>query len=243
MACRCALDSLYRYMYLHLGTYHNLLWHLPDSSQAQPLFDEQFVTCLSVQYFHLKSKEIRENFSGMIKKLKRNLIVLYTEINFLPNIVYWSRILLFCVQIHLLFFWRHYIHVTLKKNSTVIIHYCNFLVCFGGISALFDRAMVHIVMSAGNNNFHSKSTTTNGLITCLLAFTLTVHVKSTRVPTLLHNASPLYILCYAYISHSNSLLAITILALVWVSHSNTTVIHFSSRTLARAITIDFITIF
>ena len=116
MACRCALDSLYRYMYLHLGTYHNLLWHLPDSSQAQPLFDEQFVTCLSVQYFHLKSKEIRENFSGMIKKLKRNLIVLYTEINFLPNIVYWSRILLFCVQIHLLFFWRHYYTCNIKKK-------------------------------------------------------------------------------------------------------------------------------
>ena len=157
VACRCPLDSQYRYMYLHLGTYHNLLWHLPDSSQAQLLFDEQFVTCLSVQYFHLKSKEMRENFSGMIKKLKRNLIVLYmyTEINFLSNIVYWSGILLFCVQIHLLFFWRHYIHVTLK-NSTVIIHYCNFLVCFGCISAVFDWAMVHIVTSAAKTTFTQR---------------------------------------------------------------------------------------
>lgn len=48
-------------MYLHLGTYHSLLWHLPNSSQAQLLFVEQFVICLLVQYFHLKSKEIKEN--------------------------------------------------------------------------------------------------------------------------------------------------------------------------------------
>ena len=91
-----------------------------------------------------------------------------------------------------------------------------------------------IVMRAGNNNFHSKSPTANGLITSLLTFTLTVHVKSTGEHTLQHNVSPLYILYYAYISYS--LLAITVLALVRVSHSNITVIHFSSRTLARAIT-------
>ena len=92
------------------------------------------------------------------------------------------------------------------------------------------------VTRAGNNNFHSKSPTANGLITCLLAFSLTVNAKSTREQTLQHNVSPLYILYYAYISHS--LLVITVLALVRVSHSNTTVIHFSSRTLARAITLS-----
>ena len=93
---------------------------------------------------------------------------------------------------------------------------------------------VYIVTRAGNNNFHTKSPTANDLITCLLAFRLTVHAKSTREHTLQHNVSPLYILYYAYISYS--LLAITVLALVRVSHSNITVIHFSSRTLAHAIT-------
>ena len=92
------------------------------------------------------------------------------------------------------------------------------------------------VTRAGNNNFHSKSPTANGLITGLLTFSLTVHVKSTREQTLQHNVSPLYILYYAYISYS--LLAITVLPLVRVSHSNITVIHFSSRTLARAITLS-----
>ena len=218
VACRCTLDSQYRYMYLHLGTYHNLLWHLPDSSQAQLLFDEQFVTCLSVQYFHLKSKEMRENFSGMIKKLKRNLIVLYmyTEINFLSNIVYWSGILLFCVQIHLLFFWRHYIHVTLKKLHSNYALLQLFGVLWWHISCVW-LSHGSYCNERSKNNFHSKSPTTNGLITCLLAFSLTVHVKSTRVPTLLHNVSPLYILCYTYISHSNSLLAITVLSSTCVS--------------------------
>ena len=93
-----------------------------------------------------------------------------------------------------------------------------------------------IVTRAGSNNFHSKSPTANGLITCLLAFSLTAHAKSTGVQTLLHNVSLLYILYYAYISHSS--LAITVLALVRVSHSNTTVIHFSTRTLARANTLS-----
>ena len=94
----------------------------------------------------------------------------------------------------------------------------------------------YIVTRASNNNFHSKSPTANGLIACLLAFSLTVHVKSTKVQTQLHNVSPLYIMCYTYISHS--LLVITVLALVRVSHSNTTVIHFSTRTLARANTLS-----
>ena len=89
----------------------------------------------------------------------------------------------------------------------------------------WNRVSKHYVTRAGNNNFHSKSPTANGLITCLLAFTLTVHAKSTGVHTLQHNVSPLYILYYAYISHS--LLAITVLALVRVSHSNITVIHFA----------------
>ena len=99
---------------------------------------------------------------------------------------------------------------------------------------LRGRDTIHIVTRAGNNNFHSKSPTANGLITCLLAFSLTVHAKSTREHALQHNVSPLYILYYAYISYS--LLAITVSALVRVSHSNITVIHFSSRTLAPAIT-------
>ena len=35
----------------------------------------------------------------------------------------------------------------------------------------------HIVTRAENNNFYSKSPMANGLITCLLAFTLTVHAN------------------------------------------------------------------
>ena len=92
------------------------------------------------------------------------------------------------------------------------------------------------VTPVGNNNFHSTTPTANGLITCLLAFSLTPHVKSTRAHTQLHNASPLYILSYEYIAHS--LLAITVLAFVRASYSNTTVIHFSTRILARSITLS-----
>ena len=98
------------------------------------------------------------------------------------------------------------------------------------------RPFHHIVTRAGNNNFHSKTTTANGLITCLLAFSLTPHVKSTRAHTLLHNVSLVYLLSYEYIAHS--LLAITVLAFVRASYSNTTVIHFSTRILARAITLS-----
>ena len=94
----------------------------------------------------------------------------------------------------------------------------------------------YTVTHAGNNNFHSKSPTANGLITCLLTFSLTAHVKSTRAHTLLHNVSLLYILYYEYIAHS--LLAITVFAFVRASHSNTTVIHFSTPIFARAITLS-----
>ena len=50
-----------------------------------------------------------------------------------------------------------------------------------------------IVTHAGNNNLHSKSPTVNGLITGLLTFSLTAHVKSTRAHTLLHHVSLLFI--------------------------------------------------
>ena len=115
--------------------------------------------------------------------------------------------------------------VIVKKSYTCFIikvPKLNLNFCRPTIIYHSDRSDNNIVTHAGNNNFHSKSPTANGLITCLLAFSLTALAKSTRVQTLLHNVSPLYILYYAYISHS--LLTITILALVRVSHSNTTVI-------------------
>ena len=78
----------------------------------------------------------------------------------------------------------------------------------------------------------------NGLTTCLLAFSLTLHGKSTNksTHTLLHNVSLLYVLYYEYIAHS--LHAITVLALVQVSHSNTTIILCSMGTLACAIALS-----
>ena len=57
-----------------------------------------------------------------------------------------------------------------------------------------------------------------------------------RAHTLLHNGSLLFILYYEYIAHS--LLAITIFAFAGASHSDTTVIHFSTRIVARAITLS-----
>ena len=91
------------------------------------------------------------------------------------------------------------------------------------------------VTCIGNNNFHSESNSQwfnylppNVQLNC----TCQVYY---RAYTLLHNVSLLHILYYESI-FVHSLLAITVLAFVWASHSNTTIIHFSMRTLAHAIT-------
>ena len=87
----------------------------------------------------------------------------------------------------------------------------------------------HIVTHAGNNNLHSKSPTVNGLITGLLTFSLTAHVKPTRAHTHLHHVGLLFYLYYEHIAYS--LLAVTVFAFVRASHSNTTVIYLARASL------------